>query len=173
MSVKNGNTAHEQRPTIENCGFAPGDVVAMTQAALRLPKLAAMSCRLYYAIGMPNEFLVKEVVEDPGAGICIKLFPCCSTMADRKKGYYRCDGHPIVYFTKVNFRRMPKAGDKSASIVLPIIGEIWRTEYREGVEEGERPEAPEFVQQIFGMESSLKGVFAKMAKAFFERQNAL
>lgn len=129
--VDNGNAVPEEKAPKVDRSFKPGDVVALTQSALRMPKLQAMSCRVIYSIGMPNEFIVKGVSEREEHGLCLSLYPCCDIRVDRKRNFFYCEGHPAIYFEKVNYRRLPKSGDKVASIVLPLLGEIYRAEYRD------------------------------------------
>lgn len=154
--------------------FQAGDVVAITQAALRLGRLEMMGCRLLYRIGWPNEFLVKGTFENQEDGHCVFLWPCCSAppkiigLVDRDKGGQpRCGGHPAIYFEKVDMVRTPKKGDKRASALLPIIGEVFGFEYRDDEEN------PEFVTRILGLGASFTGPFAQLLKKIAEDNKIL
>ena len=47
-----------------------GDVVAMNQAALRMGRLEAMTPRILYSMGWPNEFLVLRTFDTAADGPC-------------------------------------------------------------------------------------------------------
>jgi len=168
---KSGNVPRESEDvqSQEKPLFQEGDVLALTQAALRKGgTFQKMSCRLLYAIGWPNEFLVIRTFEDPENGPCVRLWPCCGTLVDRQKNQFRCGGHPSVHFQKIDVVRMPKKGDKTSSVVLPFgIGELLGFEYHEDSEN------PEFVARVAGKEGVLTGVLATLLKKFAESANII
>lgn len=109
-----------------------GDIVALTPAALKMGRLEAMTPRLLYHIGHENRFIVDKTFETEEDGLCLKLFPCCFRFVnDHQTKQFRCKGHPAIYFDKVGTVRTPQKGDKSSSLVLPILGEIFRFDYKE------------------------------------------
>lgn len=144
--------------------FSPGDLVALTQAALRIDRVKDMTPRLIHAIGQDNEFLVLDVFDTEEHGTCLTLSPCCYKYKDRKTGKRRCTGHPSQYFEKKG-RLDPttKAGVKSSHLIMPILGELFRFNYDE-----EDPENPKFDGHVFGMSGSTAGLPAKVIKAFIE-----
>lgn len=151
--------------------YQPGDVVAMTPAALRTPRIAKMSPRLHYDLTGENKFLVLLAYIHPEEGPCVSL-PCCNIPSigdfegnegwiDPKTGLERCNGHPEVYFEKVDFKRLPKKGDKSFSVMLPFLPKF-------GLEYLEDDENPQFVGRALGGEASVTGIFAKFLKQLAE-----
>lgn len=147
--------------------FEEGDVVALTQAALRIGRLELMTPRLLHHIGHPNEFVVLDAFDTGDDGPCLSLWPCCYRFADRKTGKRRCQGHPAVYFEKVRALRTPKKGDKSSSLVLPFLGEILGFEYEEDEQN------PKFNANLFGLKGAASGYFAKVLKGLAEEGKAL
>lgn len=151
--------------------FEEGDVVAMTQATLRIGRLQGMSTRLLYTIGWPNEFLVTRSFDDEEDGPCVSLWPCCLPpfgigLVDRRGSQFRCKGHPTLYFEKVAVTKTPKKGDKLSSIVLPFgIGEILGLEWHE--------EEEEFVGRILGKEGAVAGALGKYIKKIAESNNLM
>lgn len=166
MSEKgNGNVRGEggpERPQQQAppAPLKPGDIVALTSAALRIGRLAPMTPRQLYQLGHENRFLVLEVFETDDEGPCVMLSPCCFSYIDRRSGggKPRCKGHPSVYFEKVGVFRMPRKGDKSSSIALPLIGELLRFDWQEDEDN------PGFNMNIGGLRASSTGFFAKLLK---------
>lgn len=166
---KNGNVTREAEDAQAHEAqlFQEGDVVALTQAALRKGgTFQKMSPRAHYAIGWPNEFLVLGTFEDPDDGPCVSLWPCCVVL--RPDSPYTHGGHPVRHFEKIDVVRMPKKGDKTSSVVLPFgIGELVGFEYHEDSEK------PEFVARVAGKEGVLTGVLATLLKKFAESANII
>jgi len=123
---KNGNVDGAAERVIAEQVFEPGDIVALTASALRINRISGMTPRLMYSIGHKNEFLVLDTFEDPEDGICVVLECCRGNYVDRNKnGKDRCQGHPGIYFERIDRIRLPKKGDKSSSIHLPFgIGQL-------------------------------------------------
>lgn len=169
MSAKKGGNVQSEElevPKSSQEKFADGDVVAITQAALRIGRLALMTPRVLYGIGHPNEFVVLDVFETESDGVCLALWPCCHRFKDRKTGKKICPGHPAVYFEKVGSIRSPKKGDKSSSLVLPFLGEVLGFDYEEGDEEG--GENPKMNANLFGLKGGASGYWAKLLKKLAE-----
>jgi hypothetical protein len=129
-SKRNGNVKHDPKPKPTGEGFEEGDRVAMTQEALKMGRLSAMSPRLLYQVGYPNEFGVLHSFETEEDGPCITLYPCCYVLEDRPRKTSRCSGHPAIFFEKIGEKPANK-GDKRAKVHLPIIGEIAGVEWDE------------------------------------------
>jgi hypothetical protein len=142
--------------------FEEGDVVGLTQAALRIGRLELMTPRLLHHIGHPNEFIVLDAFESGEDGLCLSLWPCCYRFLDRKTGKKRCQGHPAVYFERVGSLRMPQKGDKSSSLILPFLGEVLGFDYQEDESN------PALQANILGMKGQANGHFAKMLKKLAE-----
>ena len=163
---KSGNVENEKEAKApEPPRFQVGDVVAITQAALRMGRLAGMSPRILYRVGQPNEFLVIETFETAVDGPCIRLMECCGRgMVDRdKNNKRRCnDGHPALFFEKVDVMRMPQKGDKASSVFLPFLGEVAKFEWHED------ENTPAFVANLGGKKIALTGFFAKLLKTAVE-----
>lgn len=144
--------------------FKPGDIVALTGAALRIARLETMTPKQLYQIGRENRFLVMETFESPEDGPCIMLNPCCIKYVDRRANGIkpRCKGHPVVYFEKVGVLRAPKKGDKSSSLTLPLLGELFGFEWEDDEEN------PKFNANILGLRGSATGFVAKFLKKLAE-----
>ncbi len=141
-----------------------GDLVALTPQALRMGRLEGMCVRQLCAIGWDNSFPVTGVFDSPEDGKCVTLWPCCFHLKDRKRGtpVYRCKGHPAIYFTKVGRARMPSPSDRKSAITLPFgLGQAVDFNY-----EGD-PENPKFTGNLFGLEGSCTGGFAKLFESLF------
>jgi hypothetical protein len=168
MGKRNGNvTPPEDVPQKAPEKFEEGDVVGLTQAALRIGRLELMTPRLLRQIGHPNEFIVLDAFKSDEDGVCLTLWPCCFRFVDHKTGKKRCQGHPSVYFEKTGSLRMPKQGDKSSSLILPFLGEVLGFDYQEDESN------PEIQANVFGMKGSASGYFAKMLKKLAEESKIL
>jgi hypothetical protein len=168
---RNGNIrGGPDRPTSAPQHFQQYDVVALTSAALRMGRLATMGPRVMYGMGWPNEFLVVRTFENESDGPCITLLPCCNNLLvdHRNPDAKRCrDGHPAIYFTKIDVLRPPQKGDKSSRVVLPWLGEILSFDYKEGEEN------PEFTARFLGKGGSVMGAWAKLLKRIAEANNLI
>ncbi len=144
-SKRSENVKHEEPENHEM--FQEGDVVALTQSALRTGRLLRIRNgkiessedrisngriegfmpRVLYALGHPNKFLVLATFEHEEHGQCLTLYPCCTIKphegfvdrADNNKP--RCQGHPAMYFEKADHTRIPRKGDKASSVHLPFL----------------------------------------------------
>lgn len=174
-----GQEAADPRPPGSN-RFERGDVVALTPAARRLSgTLARMMPRRLYDLGQPNAFPVLLSFVDPKDGPCVSLAPCCTVPAhgdfpgypgfvDHATGKPLHQGHPEVHFEKIDWKRLPRAGDKRSSLSLPwplneMIGLEWREDER----------SPEFIAKLFGISASSSGALAKVLKQFAESANLI
>lgn len=163
MGKKTGNIPPEEAPVQgPPPKYEEGDVVALTQAALRIGRLELMTPRLLHQIGHPNEFIVIDAFDTGEDGICLSLWPCCYRFLDRKTGKKRCQGHPALYFEKIGNLRMPKKGDKSSALVLPFIGEILGFDWQEDEDN------PNLNANVFGLKGAASGYFAKILKKMAE-----
>lgn len=175
---RNGNSRREPPPAAPPL-FQEGDVVAITQAAHRIPKLATMTPRLLYRLGFDNAFMVLRQYEDPDDGPCVSLYPCCTVLnsagdvehrglLDRETGQPRCGGHPVSYFEKIDMVRLPKKGDKTSAAVLPFgIGELLGFEWLQDEDN------PQFTARFLGKGGTFTGAFAKALKKFAEDNNLI
>lgn len=144
--------------------FKPGDIVALTGAALRIGRLETMTPRALYQLGRENRFLVIETFETADDGPCVMLSPCCFKYVDRRANGMkpRCKGHPVVYFEKVGILRAPKKGDKASSLTLPILGELFGLEWQDDEEN------PRLNANVLGLRGSATGFVAKFLKKLAE-----
>lgn len=149
--------------------FEEGDVVALTEDALRIGRIQGMTPRLLYSIGHPNEFMVMHVFENKQDGLCLTLFPCCFQFVDReRKNQERCKGHPAFYFEKINKVRIPKKGDKASSIHLPFLPfEVAGLHYEEDEDN------PRLTLNLFGKKIETTGPLGKFLKKLAEDNKVL
>lgn len=161
MAKKGNVQAEESAPKVSEL-LEEGDVVALTPSALRIGRLKSMTPRLLHKIGHPNEFVVLTSFKSDKGEDCLTLWPCCNRFTDRESGKQTCTGHQTVYFEKVGNIRTPKKGDKSASLVLPFIGEVFGIDYQEDENN------PDFRVNLGGLKGSVTGVLAKAVKKFAE-----
>lgn len=149
----------EKKPTPR---FEPGDVVALTQAALRMPKLKTMVPYQLWKIGHPNAFLVVHTFDDEERGQCVGLYPCCTRFTNHDTEKPRCTGHPTEFFQKVDRKRVPKKGDRTTSVYLPFIdGEVG------GIQYCEDEDNPSIKVNVGGIKAGVDGVVAKGIKDLF------
>jgi hypothetical protein len=173
MRESQGNVRQEEkkpeRPPEE---FKSGDIVALTDRAIKKgPRL--MSPKRLYSVGWPNEFQVVHVFETPEDGVCLFLNPCCQNLVKRN-GAWACQGHPVVFegtqmFQKTTpevAKRPRRQGDRTTSIVAPVVGELGAIEYLEDEND------PGLVLRILGQQTVLKGSVAKSV-AKFAQDNGL
>lgn len=168
MRRDNGNVTGEEGPAVDRIEeFHEGDLVRLTQRALKDRKKAACSPRRLHAIGWPNLFGVERVVEFEREGLCLSLAPCCFNMIDHKSGEPLCKAHDAWMFEKVDLKRELEAnirprqkGDRTAAIVTPL-GEFVAAEYHDD------PENPHFQVRIAGLPLDLEGGMAKWVKDVF------
>lgn len=161
MNAKDGNIPHEGPFDSKDEAIKPGDIVGLTTTALRVRgPLEAMTPRVLYQIGHPNEFVVVETFKTEEDGDCLVL-PCCMYFEDRKvKNNVRplCKGHPAVYFKKIGQIRFPQKGDLAAGVETPW-GNLIRLEWKED------PNNPELNAHLFGINlGSIMGMPAKWLK---------
>lgn len=149
--------------------FEEGDIVALTQSALRIGRIQGMTPRLLYTIGHPNEFMVMHAFENQADGLCVTLFPCCFRFLDRDRNNQpRCKGHPAVYFEKINKVRIPKKGDKSSSIHLPFLPfEVAGLHYEEDEDN------PRLTLNLFGKKIDTMGPLSNFLKKLAEDNKVL
>jgi hypothetical protein len=163
---KSGNVVVEDDPKVME--FTEGDLVALTQAALRVNDIANMRPRKLYEIGAPNEFVVLHTFMHDAEGPCLTLYPCCTRFIDRQSGKPYCTGHPVIYFEKIGRKRLPKKGDKSAAIQVPFVpGELVGMHFEEDEDN------PKLSLNILGKQLSISGPLAKSVKKFAEENNYL
>lgn len=167
-----GNVRHDpeevEKPQ-EKQAFEEGDIVALTQSALRIGRIQGMTPRLLYTIGHPNEFMVMHTFESPADGLCLTLFPCCTRFVDRERNSQpRCKGHPAMYFEKVDKGRIPRKGDKSSSVHIPFLPfEVAGVHYQED------DENPSLTLNLFGKHLQTTGPLSKFLKKLAEDNKIL
>lgn len=167
---RNGNVRVDPQeiPETRPAAFQPGDVVAMTPATLRIGRLATMTPRQLYQIGHKNRWVVLETFETHDEGPCLMINPCCIEYTDWKSKGPRCKGHPAVYFEKVGTVRVPKKGDKSSSLILPLIGDAL------GLRWEEDEDNPKIVGNALGKDLiGAVGPLARFLKKLAEDQKIL
>lgn len=157
----NGNVQSDE--PAEQVQFTEGDVVALTQQALRTSRLSTMSPRMLHGIGWPNFFVVLHTFETEGDGPCVTLFPCCLTLVDRRTNKHRCTGHPATFFEKVDQTRVPRKGDRQSAVHVPFFGKIVDVAYEDD------PDNPQIKTQAGPFEFLFTGGFAKLLKSAFDR----
>ena len=178
MSPKANGSGNVRHGAPENTGgeqeekkqaFEEGDVVSLTQSALRIGRIQRMTPRVLYAIGHPNEFMVLDAFENEADGLCLTLWPCCFRYVDRERNnQLLCKGHPAVYFEKVNKVRMPKKGDKSSSVHLPFLPfEVAGLHYEEDEDN------PRLTLNLFGKSIDTMGPLSKFLKKLAEENKLL
>lgn len=147
--------------------FKEGDVVELTPSAIRTWSVKDMTPKELYKLGHENRFLVLGSFTDEENGPCVTLFPCCHRFVDRKDDHhpFRCTGHPSVYFKKVDVRRMPQKGDKSAALKLPFLP--WDVA---AVDWEEDSDNPKLSLSIMGQKGSISGPWAKFLKNLAETE---
>jgi hypothetical protein len=157
VARKSGNVpGATQARAIEQ--FAPGDVVKMREAVLT-SGMVDMTPLVLFRDGWPNEFQVVEAFDSAKAGgPCVALKPCCLFMENHATGAKLCKGHPSEYFEKVRRERIPKKGDKAASVSVPWVGAVAGFRYHEDEDH------PEASFHVMGREVKLEGVAAKFFK---------
>lgn len=160
MARKSGNVPvrPEVRP-IEQ--FTPGDVVKVREAVLASDDVD-MSPITLFADGWPNEFPVVEAGTTPKGVPYVKLKPCCNFLENHTSGAKICKGHPSEYFEKVRRERVPKKGDKAASVSVPWVGPVAGFRYHED------DDHPEATFHVMGREVKLEGVAAKFFKSVID-----
>lgn len=141
--------------------FAPGDVVKIKESVL-LKRDVEMSPLTLFMVGWPNEFQVVETFETKNGLPCIALKPCCLYMKDHITDVPLCKGHSAEFFEKVRRDRIPKKGDKAASVSVPWVGKVAGFRYHED------DDVPEATFQVMGKEVKLEGVAAKLIKNIVE-----
>lgn len=169
-----GNVKREEpKPEKPVEEFKPGDIVALTEKAMKNgPRL--MSPKRLFSVGWPNEFQVVHVFETEEDGVCLFLNPCCQNLLNYGTGAWACQGHPVRWEGKTMFqkttpevsKRPRKKGDRTTSIVAPVLGELGAIEYLEDEED------PGLVLRILGQQTVMKGSVAK-AVAQFAKDNGL
>lgn len=157
----------------------PGDVVAITPAALRMARLSTMSPRLLYQIGWPNAFQVMHVFDTEEDGVCVTLDACCMNLVDRRTGKNRCTGHPVVFFEKLEPERpkgkaekeqperQRKPGDRGTSVSVPWIGELASIDFQEDEHN------PTLTINIAGKRTMFTGSLAKIFAEAAKQSNIL
>lgn len=193
MSAKRNGNVHHEGPE-EHEVFDDGDVVALTQSALRTGRLLRIRNgkiessedrvvngriegfmpRILYAFGHPNKFLVLHTFEHQEHGQCLTLYPCCTIKphegfvdrADNNKP--RCEGHPAIYFERVDRTRIPRKGDKSSSVHLPFLPfEV------AGIHWEEDENDPRLTVNLVGQKFSTTGPLANFFKKIVEESKIL
>ncbi len=196
-SKRNGNVRQEAPEGAEGGNvpaFEDGDIVAITQSALRIGrlyritngkvecsedrvsngKIEGMMPRILYALGHPNKFLVLHTFEHKDQGLCLTLYPCCTIkphegFVDRSSNNKpRCEGHPAIYFEKVDQTRVPRKGDKSSSAHLPFIP--WEIA---GLHWEEDENNPSLTLNLAGKSIQTTGPLAKFFKKIAEDNKIL
>ncbi len=115
----------------------PGDIVALTPTALRMPRLSTMSPRVLVDLGFANEFQVLQIFDSDEDGPCAILSECCGRRVDRRTGRPVCIGHPMMYFRRAEpseasrRARRDTKNDRSSAVSLPFLGEVASMEYEE------------------------------------------
>lgn len=150
--------------------FQAGDVVELTPSAIRTWAVNDMTPKELYKMGHENRFLVLDTFPSDEHGPCVTLFPCCHRFVDRKAVHHklRCKGHPSRYFKKVDVKRLPQKGDKSAALKLPFLP--WDVAAVDYEEDGENPKLS---VSLLGQKGSISGPWAKFLKNMAENQNLL
>ncbi len=163
-----------------NEDIKPGDVVGLTEKALKDKEFRLLKPRQLHKIGHPNRFVVKEVFEDDQEGICLALFPCCGRYK-KKSGEPYCGGHPHGLFEKLEAPQgispeAPPEGQPEPQqqhqpgavprgqrrmVSIPGVG-------RAGLEYQEDRDGSRLKGEFFGLEGEVSGLTAEVIRALIK-----
>ena len=158
-----------------------GDVIGLTEKALKDKELRQLSPRRLHKIGWPNRFVVVDVFKDGEEGDCVSILPCCGFLC-KKSGIPYCGGHPQRLFEKLESKKEqveepseeakgeasstegpPVQGqNRHASIKVPGLGTVASLEFRDD------PKHASLKGEFLGLEHELTGSAARIAKTLIQ-----